>query len=245
MICRWCQAAFDGPPGSLYCSTRHRVAAWRERRRYEDLAGVTPPRRNALDVTPTSETRVAALYVRADGPYAAMGDVDVWDAERDATKWWGPGPAVLHPDCAPWGRYRIWGSTKRADLAVRAVDQVRRWGGVLEHPAESHLWVARELPRPGEPPDRWGGWSYFIRQSWWGHRAPKPTWLYIVGRPVGDLPPLPPPVPDPGGRVENMCTRERETTPPALAAWLVELARACNGDRARNASCRRAAVVAA
>lgn len=74
-----------------------------------------------------------------------------------------------------------------------------------------------------------------IRQSWWGHRAPKPTWLYIVGVSPAGLPPMPAPVADPGGRVENMCHREREITPSALALWLVELARRASPRRRRNA----------
>lgn len=245
--CGWCR----GPVGDLaiYCSTRCRVAAWRERRRYADV-GVTPaiatpvsapaPLRHRGRNEDLGRETVAALYVRADGPYASMPGVDPWPVERDATKYEGPWPGVYHPDCAPWGRYRnIAPTRKRADLAVRAVDQVRWYGGVLEHPCDSRLWVARDLPRPGETPDQWGGWSMLVRQSWWGHRAPKPTWLYIVGCAPVDIPQLPPPVTDPGGRVENMCHRERELSPPAFAAWLVELARRCRPSlrpRARNAS---------
>lgn len=240
-LCAWCR---QRPASSSYCSTRCRVAAFRERRRYAIerppalvtvLDGVTG--HGAI----AGET-VAALYVRADGFYAAMPNVDAWPVERDATRYEGPHPVVAHPDCAPWGRYRTIAPThKRADLAVRAVDQVRWWGGVLEHPAASHLWVARDLPEPGELQDQWGGWSLLIRQSWWGHRAPKPTWLYIVGKSPGELPPLPPPVPDPGGRVELMAQRERELTPPALAAWLVEVARGALPRRRRNPHARAAA----
>ncbi len=34
------------------------------------------------------------------------------------------------------------------DCAPRAVEQVRKWGGVLEHPAGSRLWEERGLPLP-------------------------------------------------------------------------------------------------
>ena len=254
--CEWCGEPI---PRGAYCSTRHRVAAFRERRRYAS-GGVTPGRvtqgRNGAGVTAAGVTSpgggvtgpedagvrnavldpvtVAALYVRADGHYATMPGVDAWPEERDASRYTGPGPVVAHPPCAPWGQYRTIAPTRqRADLAVRAVDQVRWYGGVLEHPADSRLWPARDIPKPGEAPDQWGGWSMLIRQSWWGHRAPKPTWLYVVGCRPADIPELPPPVPDPGGRIENMAHREREMTPPDLAAWLVELARRCSVTRAR------------
>ena len=216
--CAWCRTE---PARRRYCSTRCRVAAWRERQRYADVAG-------ARDVLEPPVT-VAALYVQAGGVYDGMHGLDPWPVERDATRYDGPGPVVAHPPCGPWGRYRaISGTRQRADLAVRAVDQVRWYGGVLEHPSGSRLWLARELPAPGEPPDPWGGWSLLVRQSWWGHAAPKPTWLYVVGRPPLDHPPLPPPVPDPGGRVERLSRRQREATPPRLATWLVELARGCS-----------------
>ncbi len=213
--CKWCRAPLPGR--GQYCSTAHRVAAFRERERYslDGLEAVTAAGEGNDDVGLTraaagrgrntagvvtgpdadrykvqvTET-VAALYVRADGHYSTMPDVDPWPEGRDAALYAGPHPVVAHPPCAPWGRYRTIAPTRqRADLAVRAVDQVRWYGGVLEQPAASHLWLARDLPAPGVKPDQWGGWSMLIRQSWWGHRAPKPTWLYVVGRPVGDTPP--------------------------------------------------------
>lgn len=237
-LCRWCKI---NPARADFCSVRCRVAMWRERRRqpavtsaggrYKDLAGVT--RAGDVGVTPSrgvtspAET-VAALYVRDDGHYPGMDGVDAWTADRDATRYAGPWPVVAHPPCAPWGRYRTIAPTRqRADLAVRAVDQVRWYGGVLEHPASSHLWIARDMPPPGNDPDQWGGWAMLIRQSWWGHAAPKPTWLYIVGVGPDGIPPIPPPVPDPGGRIEQMEVRDREMTPGALAVWLVALARVC------------------
>jgi hypothetical protein len=235
-LCGWCRRV---QVRVGYCSTRCRVAAWRERNRDDRVTGAGG--RYALErVTPSmaiADETVAALYVRADGPYVEMPHVDAWPLARDATKYDGPHPVIAHPPCAPWGAYRTIAPTmQRADLAVRAVDQVRWFGGVLEHPAKSHLWVARDLPAPGEPPDQWGGWSMLIRQSWWGHAAPKPTWLYIVGKAREALPALPAPVPDPGGRVLDMARADRELTPPALALWLVLLARGASPRRRRNAT---------
>lgn len=227
MICGWCskdlpQPEMTGRP-RLYCDTRCRVAHFRERKRYADV-GLDDETK--LEIPPVPR-RVAALYIRERSVYHSLG-VDPWPASRDALTFEGPGPVIAHPPCAPWGRFRTIAPTRqRADLAVRAVDQVRWYGGVLEHPASSRLWLARDLPEPGEKPDQWGGWSLLVRQSWWGHRAPKATWLYIVGRPVLDFPEMPAPVPDPGGRIEKMGRAERERTPPDFARWLIELAGPC------------------
>lgn len=240
VTCTWCHG--PRPVRAKFCSVKCRVAAWRECRRYNgappawpgrnrDLASVTPPAGTSALPDPVT---VAALYVRGDGHYTSSRGVEPWTEARDATRYKGPWPVIAHPPCAPWGRYRTIAPTRqRADLAVRAVDQVRWFGGVLEHPAESRLWAARDMPRPGEAADQWGGWTLLIRQSWWGHRAPKPTWLYIVGR--RDVPALPPPAPDPGGRIEDMSERDRELTPAALADWLISLARGCVPNRYRRA----------
>lgn len=166
---------------------------------------------------------VAALYVRrAGGVYAELG-VDTWDKSRDARNYPGPNPVVAHPPCGPWGRF-AWKSKEDPALAPLAVRQVRRWGGVVEHPADSRLWSYMDLPRPGASPDSHGGWTIEVEQSAWGHRAPKRTWLYVVGVPRSHLPPMPPRVPDPGGRIEFMCEAERERTPVAFARFLVQIA---------------------
>lgn len=103
--------------------------------------------------------QVAALFVRADSIYKDMPGVDAWDAERDARTWPGGCPVVAHPPCRAWGRLRQF-AKPRADekeLALFALQQIRKFGGVLEHPAESSLWNEAFLPKPGEFPDERGG----------------------------------------------------------------------------------------
>lgn len=192
-------------------------------------------------------TPVAVLFARADSIYKAMPGCDVFDAERDARTWPGGAPIVAHPPCRSWGRMAH--LAKPADgersLAPWAVEQVRRCGGVLEHPAASKLWREAGLPAPGSR-DRWGGWTLPIVQRWWGHKCDKDTWLYVVGCEPRNVPPLPLDLGeathvvtssarydgrrrrkgDPGWR-PHVTPAEREHTPPALAAWLVELARRC------------------
>lgn len=92
---------------------------------------------------------VVALYVDARGPYPGL--VAQWfDAIDDATRYAGPLPVVAHPPCGPWGHLRHLSRRDDPALAIRAVEQVRAFGGVLEHPAWSMLWEACDLPKPGK-----------------------------------------------------------------------------------------------
>lgn len=152
---------------------------------------------------------VAALYVDHLGPYPSLVR-DWYDEARDARTYAGPLPVVAHPPCGPWGGLRHQYRGTEHDCAPCAVAQVRRYGGVLEHPAKSalfgteplcvendddrkhcvHWWDAEPccrcglddtLPLPGEQTDRFGGYTISVDQVEWGHVARKRTWLYIVG----------------------------------------------------------------
>lgn len=182
---------------------------------------------------------VAILFARADSNYKALPGCDVWDAERDARRWPGGCPVVAHPPCRAWGRLRHFAKPRPDEkaLALWAVEQVRKFGGVLEHPASSTLWPVAELPAPGKR-DQWGGWTLPIHQHWWGHRAEKATLLYIVGCEPANVPPLPYRIDEPTHVVQSrkrtgyrphITKAEREHTPPELARWLVDLAARCKG----------------
>jgi len=193
---------------------------------------------------------IAVLFARHDSNYKALPGVDVWDEERDARNWPGGSSVVAHPPCRAWGRLAHMANPRpdEKDLARFAVAQIRRFGGVLEHPNGSKLWADQQLPPPGGAKDAFGGWTLGISQHWWGHRAEKKTLLYIVGCDPRDIPDLPMELGagthviaqdarkgNGGRRLQKgdlgwrplVTHAEREHTPPALTLWLVELASRC------------------
>jgi len=153
-------------------------------------------------------TQVAALYVETDGCYFGLDGVDPWDEARDARLYAGPHPVVAHPPCQRWGRF--WhGSTRKPHQFKKGDDggcfkaafiDVDLYGGVIEHPADSHAWEHFNIPRP----PRSGGWIYAgmgkyrsplawtccVYQGHYGHMAGKATWLYVSGIEREGLPEL-------------------------------------------------------
>jgi hypothetical protein len=134
---------------------------------------------------------IAALFVQTKGCYFGLEGVDPWDEARDARTYAGPWPVVAHPPCQRWGRF--WhGSTRKphqfqlgddGGCFDAALSAVRRWGGVLEHPADSHAWERFGLMRPprGYPGWLWAdavGATCYVEQGYYGHLSRKPTWLY-------------------------------------------------------------------
>ncbi len=137
---------------------------------------------------------IAALYVETGGVYCGLAGVEPWGVERDARTYAGPWPVVAHPPCQRWGRF--WHGSPSAPHKFRlgddggcfaaALASVRAWGGVLEHPADSHAWAAFGLiapPRSGgwHSAGFCGGWTCYVEQGFYGAVARKPTWLYAHG----------------------------------------------------------------
>jgi len=142
---------------------------------------------------------IAALFVERDGCYFGLPGVDPWDEARDARLYAGPWPVVAHPPCQRWGRF--WhGSTRKphqfklgddGGCFAKALQAVQRFGGVLEHPADSHAWKVFGLLLP----PRSGGWvrsdehghSCYVEQGHYGHLSRKGTWLYAAVVPLPEL----------------------------------------------------------
>ena len=137
--------------------------------------------------------QVAALYVQDGGAYFGLDGVDPWPEKRDARKYNGPDPVVAHPPCQLWGalaavNYSRWGGDHNrpgndGGTFAAALEAVKRFGGVLEHPAATRAWSAHGLARPlaiGWQRE-FDGWVCEVWQSAYGHRANKATWLFYSG----------------------------------------------------------------
>jgi hypothetical protein len=134
---------------------------------------------------------VAALYVDPKGIYAGVPGIDLWDEARDARLYAGPWPVVAHPPCQRWCRFakgieKVHGYKVGDDGGCfeAALDAVRTYGGVLEHPAHSLAWAEFDLPVPckggGWVTNMGGGWSAYVEQGRYGHPMRKATWLYAT-----------------------------------------------------------------
>lgn len=196
---------------------------------------------SALD----SDAKIAALYVQTNGCYYDLEGIDPWDIKRDARLYQGPYPVIAHPPCKRWGRYWFGSpsSTKRFKkgedrgcfgYALRAV---RKFGGVIEHPAYSYAWEFFHLNKPPVTggwitADYQGGWTCHVEQGHYGHDARKSTWLYAVGV---DLPSLTWGVSRAKrkattvrtGAVGMMSQNQRAATPIPFRDLLIEMARSC------------------
>lgn len=144
---------------------------------------------------------VAALFVETDGAYFGVPGVEAWDEPRDARKYRGPHPVVAHPPCQRWGRYWHGAPNKPHQFRLgedggcfaAALTSVRNYGGVIEHPKDSHAWEYFGLHKPPSKggwvqADKFGGWTCCVWQGHYGHFSGKATWLYAVVSDPSHLP---------------------------------------------------------
>lgn len=170
------------------------------------------------------EFDIPALFVRRNSIYKSLTS-EAYDDTRDARTYTGTSAIVAHPPCRAWGKYQHKSkhTAEERALAIWALHHIQRHGGVLEHPRTSTLWHEQSLPQPGTR-DEFNGITVPLLQSWYGMKAPKMTYLYIVGLTRAQLPQFPMELGTPLGRVENMSHAQRERTPPMLARYLLILA---------------------
>lgn len=152
---------------------------------------------------------VAALFVDAKGIYPELLGRDACYCNDgtypghtdDARLYCIDKPVVCHSPCqlwcnmaaVNWKRYRrqrpAWypGGDDSGCFAS-ALANVRRCGGVLEHPSGSHAWEAHGLL---SPKTHWFGWAEngprgeWVCEVWqhaYGHGARKRTWLFYCGK---------------------------------------------------------------
>lgn len=147
---------------------------------------------------------IAALFVQKDGSYYGLPGVDPWDEMRDARKYAGPWPVVAHPPCQRWGKMwfgqpltvKLTGERKTlgddGGCFEAALNAVRTFGGVIEHPWGSLAWPHHGLNTPDRAggwimADFLGGWTCCVEQGQYGHYARKPTLLYGFGIEINSL----------------------------------------------------------
>ena len=175
---------------------------------------------------------IAALFVAKGGVYYGLPDVDPWDEARDARKYAGPWPVVAHPPCARWSTLaNIHGRIgEDGGCFEKALECVRKYGGVLEHPAFSMAWEHFGLPKPNRynvwQKDIYGCWCAEVSQANYGHEAIKLTWLYAR------VPLLPPElcadVPVAIKSVQDdLGKKARAATPIPFRDLLLSIARSC------------------
>jgi hypothetical protein len=186
---------------------------------------------------------VAALFVDPRGHYPALLGSDLcWDITRDARTYAGPYPVVAHPPCQLWVNmaavnYKRYGGEHNrpgndGGCFASALASVRRWCGVLEHPAFTNAWQKHGLVAP-----RALGWTQIAPMEWvcevwqsaYGHKARKRTWLFYRGgfapyegnwaraagtHQIGWFDRIKP----------TLSKRESIATPAAFAEWLICLA---------------------
>jgi hypothetical protein len=199
-----------------------------------------------------SEVAVNALFVERDGVYPQLlGIKRCWYEERDARTCLEAYPVVAHPPCQLWVNmaavnWKRYGKQRPAwypggddgGCFASALASVRKYGGVLEHPAESKAWARHELIAPSA-----NGWSphafatglwqrYWVCEVWqsaYGHRARKRTWLLYCGkRPPFELNWAREPGTHQVGWFDRnrptLSKREASATPRAFAQELIRLA---------------------
>lgn len=178
--------------------------------------------------------KIPVLFCQEGSIYKSFPVCDVWDATRNALNFDEPRPIIAHPPCHLFSRMRGLSTAPESEkeLAYFALDHIRKYGGILEHPAHSTLWKEKSLPKPGQL-DRFGGFTLVVSQFWFGHKADKLTWLYIVGIESEDLPSIPFALGEPEFTVSysklksvrvkrEIPKRERSATPKRFAEWLIE-----------------------
>lgn len=191
---------------------------------------------------------IAALYVMPKGCYYGVEGVDPWDEARDARQYAGPHPVIAHPPCERWGRYWFGGPSCKVRKVkgddngcfAAALASVRKYGGVLEHPAASAAWEHFGMAKPPRAggwvkADEFGGMTCCVDQGSYGHRAQKGTWLYAVGCTLPELiwgkSPRPAGVNSQSARsiktgiCQRLSKNQRTATPPQFRDLLISIAR--------------------
>jgi len=121
---------------------------------------------------PTIEVqrKISVLCVKENSIYNEIPNLDLWGKYRNAYNFKGTTPVIAHPPCQQWSRLRYFSRANKEekDLAHFCLEQVRKNGGILEHPHGSNFFKEAGI-RP----------TISINQSWFGFSCKKTTLLYF------------------------------------------------------------------
>ena len=186
------------------------------------------------------------LFTRTDSNYNKFDHIRCWDIKANALNCKSSTAAIYHPPCRAWGQLKHFANPRRGErkLAVWSLIRCNKYGGVLEHPVNSELFKHyKHLMQRGITVD--------IEQVWFGHKARKPTRLYIHGLRIEQLPVYEKIATEPTHRVARigkinkegiiehsklieLNPKEREETPPAFAAWLIQICKIIEYNKFKN-----------
>lgn len=167
------------------------------------------------------------LFTQKNSVYLTVQGFDCYDAQRDALTFKRGLPIIAHPPCRLWSRMRRFSTAPAHErwLAVWSIIYVRKYGGIVEHPAGSAIFRFMGIPTNGSP-DKYGGFLISVDQSWFGHPCRKRTYLYICGISRSQVPAHPlsfRPITSSISRskhLKELKKTERSSTPLIFAYWL-------------------------
>jgi hypothetical protein len=174
------------------------------------------------------------LFARSDSHYKNYPNLEVFDADRNALSCKDETASIYHPPCRAWGQLKHFAKPRPGErkLAIWSLLRINKFGGVLEHPANSELFKKYYLLMNK-------GFVLDLEQVWFGHKARKPTKLYIVGIDRSELPHFKKIATEPThqitwlrGKTKNglkqrrlpgLEKKDREGTPPLFADYLIKI----------------------
>lgn len=136
--------------------------------------------------------KIPVLFTAYNSLYNDNDIFDCYDVKRDAFSYTGRIPLIAHPPCRLFSRLRKLSSANPLEkkCAYFALARIRQFGGILEHPRSSTLWLNGGFVLDGSVDD-YGGFLRSVNLSWFGFPAQKRTMLYFCGITPGQLPPFP------------------------------------------------------
>lgn len=167
--------------------------------------------------------KTPVLCVHSRSNYKKVPGFDCWDEKRNALNYTGSSPAIFHPPCRLWSKLRFFATAPESEkqLAINAINYVRKYGGIVEHPETSQLWKHFDI-KAGKI-DEYGGFIHAINQEWFGFYTEKATYLYIVGCKPQELPTYTAITNLKKRKFENLTQKQRSETTFELIYYLKQI----------------------